>query len=108
MNHPADIVAVRRALISVSDKDRTWWISRAACAKSASRSSRPAARRACSRTTASRLCEVSQYTGFPEMMDGRLKTLHPKIHGGLLGRRGTEDDAAMAAARHRADRPRWW
>ncbi|MDH3948765.1 MAG: bifunctional phosphoribosylaminoimidazolecarboxamide formyltransferase/IMP cyclohydrolase, partial [Gammaproteobacteria bacterium] len=38
--------------------------------------------------------EVSSYTGFPEMMDGRVKTLHPKIHGGLLGRRGT-DDAVM-------------
>ena len=40
--------------------------------------------------------EVSQHTGFPEMMDGRIKTLHPKIHGGLLGRRGT-DDAIMQA-----------
>ncbi len=39
--------------------------------------------------------EVSDYTGFPEMMDGRVKTLHPKIHGGLLGRRGI-DDAVMA------------
>ena len=39
--------------------------------------------------------EVSSYTGFPEMMDGRVKTLHPKVHGGLLGRRGT-DDAIMA------------
>jgi len=39
--------------------------------------------------------EVSSYTGFPEMMDGRVKTLHPKIHGGLLGRRGT-DEAVMA------------
>jgi phosphoribosylaminoimidazolecarboxamide formyltransferase/IMP cyclohydrolase len=39
--------------------------------------------------------EVSSYTGFPEMMDGRVKTLHPKIHGGLLGRRGT-DDQVMA------------
>ena len=38
--------------------------------------------------------EVSSYTGFPEMMDGRVKTLHPKIHGGLLGRRGT-DEAVM-------------
>ncbi|MDG6894915.1 bifunctional phosphoribosylaminoimidazolecarboxamide formyltransferase/IMP cyclohydrolase [Volucribacter amazonae] len=36
--------------------------------------------------------EVSDYTGFPEMMDGRVKTLHPKIHGGILGRRGTDDD----------------
>lgn len=39
--------------------------------------------------------EVSSYTGFPEMMDGRVKTLHPKIHGGILGRRG-QDDAIMA------------
>ena len=40
--------------------------------------------------------EVSDYTGFPEMMDGRVKTLHPKVHGGILGRRGI-DDAIMAA-----------
>ncbi|MDR2855471.1 MAG: bifunctional phosphoribosylaminoimidazolecarboxamide formyltransferase/IMP cyclohydrolase [Methanomicrobiales archaeon] len=38
--------------------------------------------------------EVSDYTGFPEMMDGRVKTLHPRIHGGLLGRLGI-DDAVM-------------
>ena len=36
--------------------------------------------------------EVSDYTGFPEMMAGRVKTLHPKIHGGILGRRGTDND----------------
>lgn len=36
--------------------------------------------------------EVSDYTGFPEMMDGRVKTLHPKIHGGILARRGTDDE----------------
>ncbi len=40
--------------------------------------------------------EVSDYTGFPEMMDGRVKTLHPKVHGGILARRGT-DDAVMDA-----------
>ncbi|HLA75316.1 MAG TPA: bifunctional phosphoribosylaminoimidazolecarboxamide formyltransferase/IMP cyclohydrolase, partial [Gammaproteobacteria bacterium] len=39
--------------------------------------------------------EVADYTGFPEMMGGRIKTLHPKIHGGILGRRGI-DDAVMA------------
>lgn len=39
--------------------------------------------------------EVADYTSFPEMMDGRVKTLHPKIHGGLLGRRGI-DEAIMA------------
>lgn len=35
--------------------------------------------------------EVSKHTGFPEIMDGRVKTLHPKIHGGILGRRGIDD-----------------
>jgi len=40
--------------------------------------------------------EVSDHTGFPEMMDGRVKTLHPKIHGGILGRRGV-DDSVMTA-----------
>jgi len=40
--------------------------------------------------------EVSDYTGFPEMMDGRVKTLHPKVHGGILARRGI-DDAVMDA-----------
>ena len=39
--------------------------------------------------------EVSSYTGFPEMMDGRVKTLHPKVHGGILGRR--DSDAAVMA-----------
>ena len=36
--------------------------------------------------------EVSKHTGFPEIMDGRVKTLHPKIHGGILGRRGVDDN----------------
>ena len=36
--------------------------------------------------------EVSDYTGFPEMMDGRVKTLHPRIHGGILGRRGIDEE----------------
>lgn len=42
--------------------------------------------------------EVAEQTGFPEMMDGRVKTLHPHIHGGILGRRGI-DDAVMAQHR---------
>ena len=36
--------------------------------------------------------EIADYTGFPEMMDGRVKTLHPKVHGGILGRSGTDDE----------------
>src|SRR5262245_11805998 len=41
--------------------------------------------------------EVAAYTGFPEMMDGRIKTLHPKIHGGILARRDRPDDMAALA-----------
>ena len=40
--------------------------------------------------------EVSDYTGFPEMMDGRVKTLHPKVHGGILARRGIDDTVMNA------------
>jgi phosphoribosylaminoimidazolecarboxamide formyltransferase / IMP cyclohydrolase len=40
--------------------------------------------------------QLSQYTGFPELMGGRLKTLHPRVHGGLLGRRNTDDEAMRA------------
>lgn len=40
--------------------------------------------------------EISNYTGFPEMMDGRVKTLHPKVHGGILGRRGIDNDLMSA------------
>jgi len=42
--------------------------------------------------------EVSDYTGFPEMMEGRIKTLHPKVHGGLLARRSKPEDMAQAQA----------
>src|SRR5262245_30828987 len=41
--------------------------------------------------------EVAAYTGFPEMMDGRIKTLHPKIHGGILARRDCPDDMSALA-----------
>ena len=46
--------------------------------------------------------EVSEYTGFPEMMEGRVKSLHPKIHGGLLARRDKSDHMS-AAAEHGID-----
>ncbi len=42
--------------------------------------------------------DVSEHTGFPEMMDGRVKTLHPTIHGGLLARRDNDDDLAAMEA----------
>jgi phosphoribosylaminoimidazolecarboxamide formyltransferase / IMP cyclohydrolase len=43
--------------------------------------------------------EIGDYTGFPEMLDGRVKTLHPKVHGGILARRDLEEHA-QALARH--------
>ena len=44
----------------------------------------------------SKVRDISDYTGFPEMMDGRVKTLHPKVHGGLLARRDNPADMEMA------------
>lgn len=45
-----------------------------------------------------KVTEISEYTGFPEMMDGRVKTLHPKVHGGLLARRENQLDIQMMEA----------
>ena len=50
--------------------------------------------------------DVSEHTGSPEILDGRVKTLHPKIHGGILGRRGEARTSSRWPSRHRADRPR--
>ncbi|RMH52611.1 MAG: bifunctional phosphoribosylaminoimidazolecarboxamide formyltransferase/IMP cyclohydrolase PurH [Zetaproteobacteria bacterium] len=47
--------------------------------------------------------EVADYTGFPEMMEGRIKTLHPKVHGGILARRDRDDDTAAMAEHGIAD-----
>src|SRR5262249_30374387 len=85
---------VRRALLSVSDKTGLLELARALAARGIEiLSTGGTARARAAGGVAVR--EVSSHTGFPEIMDGRVKTLHPKIHGGLLGRRGT-DDAVMA------------
>ena len=47
--------------------------------------------------------DVSDYTGFPEIMDGRIKTLHPLVHGGLLGRRGLDDEVMRQHGIHSID-----
>ena len=60
----------------------------------ASRSSRPAAPRPSFAKLAPHVREITELTGFPEMMDGRVKTLHPKVHGGLLGVRDNPEHAA--------------
>jgi phosphoribosylaminoimidazolecarboxamide formyltransferase/IMP cyclohydrolase len=85
---------VRRALLSVSDKSGLIELANALAARGIEiLSTGGTARLLAGAGIAVR--EVSSYTGFPEIMDGRVKTLHPKIHGGLLGRRGV-DDAVMA------------
>ncbi|MFA5633078.1 MAG: bifunctional phosphoribosylaminoimidazolecarboxamide formyltransferase/IMP cyclohydrolase [Porticoccaceae bacterium] len=85
---------VRRALISVSDKTGIVDFARALNAQGVEILSTGGTFRLLKESGIPAL-EVSDYTGFPEMMDGRVKTLHPKVHGGILGRRGT-DDAVMA------------
>jgi len=84
---------VRRALISVSDKTGILEFAESLTAMNVAILSTGGTYKVLSEAGFP-VTEVSEYTGFPEMMDGRVKTLHPKIHGGLLGRRGT-DDAIM-------------
>jgi phosphoribosylaminoimidazolecarboxamide formyltransferase/IMP cyclohydrolase len=85
---------VRRALLSVSDKAGLVELARALEQRGIEiLSTGGTARLLASAGIAVR--EVASWTGFPEIMDGRVKTLHPKIHGGLLGRRGV-DDQVMA------------
>ena len=85
---------VRRALLSVSDKAGLVELARALRQRGIEiLSTGGTARLLASAGVAVR--EVASWTGFPEIMDGRVKTLHPKIHGGLLGRRGV-DDQVMA------------
>src|SRR5678815_44154 len=88
------LVTIRRALLSVSDKTGIVDFARALAARKVEILSTGGTARALT-DAGIPVIEVSKYTGFPEIMDGRVKTLHPKVHGGLLGRRGT-DDAVMA------------
>ncbi len=85
---------VRRALISVSDKTGIVDFARDLSAHGVELLSTGGTFRLLQENGIS-VTEVSEHTGFPEIMGGRVKTLHPKIHGGILGRRG-EDDAVMA------------
>jgi phosphoribosylaminoimidazolecarboxamide formyltransferase / IMP cyclohydrolase len=85
---------VRRALLSVSDKSGLLELARALARRSIEILSTGGTAQLLS-ANGIPVREVSAHTGFPEIMDGRVKTLHPKIHGGLLGRRG-RDDAVMA------------
>ncbi len=87
-------IPIRRALLSVTDKTGIVEFATGLRAHGVELLSTGATARAL-RESGLPVQEVADYTGFPELMGGRLKSLHPKIYGGLLGRRG-EDDAAMA------------
>ena len=89
-----DLVPVRRALISLSDKSGLARPCRRPCP--ARRRNRLDRRYRCERCAkmALEVRDVSDVTGFPEMMDGRVKTLHPKVHGGLLAVRDNPEHAA--------------
>ncbi|HET8700760.1 MAG TPA: bifunctional phosphoribosylaminoimidazolecarboxamide formyltransferase/IMP cyclohydrolase [Nitrococcus sp.] len=86
---------VQRALISVSDKTGVVDFASALAARGVEILSTGGTARLL-RESGLPVMEVAAYTGFPEIMDGRVKTLHPKVHAALLGRRGI-DDAIMQA-----------
>ncbi|ALS99833.1 bifunctional phosphoribosylaminoimidazolecarboxamide formyltransferase/IMP cyclohydrolase [Lacimicrobium alkaliphilum] len=85
---------VRRALLSVSDKTGIVEFARALTAMDIDLLSTGGTARLLAENGI-QVTEVSDYTGHPEIMDGRVKTLHPKVHGGILGRRD-QDDQVMA------------
>jgi phosphoribosylaminoimidazolecarboxamide formyltransferase/IMP cyclohydrolase len=89
-----NLVKVNRALISVSDKAGIVEFARALEAMGIDLLSTGGTYRLLQENGLG-VTEVADYTGFPEMMDGRVKTLHPKVHGGILARRG-QDDTVMA------------
>jgi len=83
-------VPIKRALISVSDKNGVVDFAKALAGMGVELLSTGGTAKLL-REAGLAVKEVSEHTGFPEMMEGRVKTLHPKVHGGLLGRRGIDD-----------------
>ncbi|WP_150299632.1 bifunctional phosphoribosylaminoimidazolecarboxamide formyltransferase/IMP cyclohydrolase [Pseudomonas profundi] len=91
MTHQTTRLPVRRALISVSDKTGIVEFARELSALNVEILSTGGTFKLL-REQGIEAVEVADYTGFPEMMDGRVKTLHPKIHGGILGRRDMDGE----------------
>ncbi len=87
---------VTQALISVSDKHGIIDFARALSALDIKLLSTGGTAKLL-RDAGLQVTDVSDYTGFPEMLDGRVKTLHPKVHGGILGRRDSADHAKTMA-----------
>ncbi|MEQ3530087.1 bifunctional phosphoribosylaminoimidazolecarboxamide formyltransferase/IMP cyclohydrolase [Pseudoalteromonas flavipulchra] len=82
---------IRRALLSVSDKTGIVEFATALAAQGVEILSTGGTCKLLA-DNGIKVTEVSDYTGHPEIMDGRVKTLHPKVHGGILGRRGQDED----------------
>ncbi len=89
-----DLAPIRRALLSVSDKTGLVDLGRALAARGVELLSTGGSAKTL-RDAGLEVRDVADVTGFPEMMDGRVKTLHPKVHGGLLALR--DNDAHVAA-----------
>jgi phosphoribosylaminoimidazolecarboxamide formyltransferase / IMP cyclohydrolase len=85
-------MTIRRALLSVSDKTSLLELARALANRGVELLSTGGTARTLT-TAGIAVSSVESYTGSPEVMDGRVKTLHPRIHGGLLAREGIDDDA---------------
>ncbi len=88
------MIKIKRALLSVSDKTGLAGFGRALAEAGAEIISTGGTAKAL-REAGLRVMDVAEVTGFPEMLDGRVKTLHPKIHGGILARRDSEDHLAQ-------------
>src|SRR5690349_17367582 len=86
---------IERALLSVSDKTGLVEFANALTARGIKILSTGGTARALQEAGIA-VTDVAEHTGFPEMMDGRLKTLHPKVHGGLLAIRGNREHARAA------------
>ena len=102
MTETTELRPVRRALLSVSDKTGIVDFARALAAMGVEILSTGGTHKLLAQNGIA-VREVSDYTGFPEMMDGRVKTLHPKVHGGILGRRGIDEDVMEAHGISRID-----
>ena len=92
-----DFVRPVRALLSVSDKTGLVDLGRSLAGRRVELLSTGGTAKALA-DAGLKVIEVAEYTGSPEMLDGRVKTLHPKVHGGLLGRRDLADHRAQMAA----------
>jgi phosphoribosylaminoimidazolecarboxamide formyltransferase / IMP cyclohydrolase len=93
----SELRPLRRALLSVSDKTGIVALAESLAARGVELLSTGGTWRTLYEAGVT-VEEVSSHTGFPEIMDGRVKTLHPKIHGGILGRRGLDADVMVAHA----------